>query len=155
MSAQLSHWMNGVRQIINLIRVHCCTVKLISYYWAIRPRFLSTSTFTGSSISPLNLLHSSSPNLPCLSQSPSPSTSCDCQLLLLCSEAETSDTCVQESGLQEIRGRNLAMGVGRLVCLALSWQWQYDAAATTKYRHFVWDSVVMVLYRKEKKVWNG
>lgn len=55
--------MNLIRQITNLIRAPCCTVKLISHYWATRPRFLSTPPFTGSSLSPLNLLHSSSPHL--------------------------------------------------------------------------------------------
>lgn len=80
-----------------------CCIDLENFflatYWAIKAGFLCTPPFSGSLLSLLNLLHSSSPTvLPTLgpafsiplslsSLSAAPSTSCDCQLLLFSSEA--------------------------------------------------------------------
>lgn len=67
-NAQLWHWTNGIRQIIRVIGTHCYTVKLISNYWATRPRVPCTPPFTDSSLNPLNLLHSSNNTSPDFSQ---------------------------------------------------------------------------------------
>lgn len=138
----LWHWTNGIRQIIHFIGTHCYTVKLISNYWATRPRVPCTPPFTDSSLNPLNLLHSSNQYLPWLLPTPAfpnpPLPPLHVTVSCFCS--------AQKQKLLTLVCKKLAAGDNRkkslrwvLVGFSHSLYWQYEslAAATTKYRYLL------------------